>query len=103
MVPTRRFRIYVGYTDEQLADDPTILRAAKQTLLNIAGISNFTQYTEKGYWNRIGETASIFEIISSDQNMPFRVRQAASMLKALPGGQQEAVLVTTDLIESYVI
>lgn len=102
MVPTRRFRIYVGYTDGQLADNPTILPWATQILLD-AGIDNFTRYREQGFWNQIGETAVIFEIISSDQNMPFRVRRAAATLKTMPEGKQEAVLVTTDLIESYLI
>ena len=100
---TRRFRIYVGYTDEQLANDPFMPTRAAQTLLNIAGIDNFTQYKEKGYWNRISETAIIFEIISNDRTMPMRIHNAASMLKRMPGGKQEAVLVTTDLIESYII
>ncbi len=100
---TRRFRIYVGYTDQQLTDDPIVIIRASETLFNIAGIDNFTRYKQKGYWNRIEETAIIFEIISSHPHMPFRIRHAATMLKEMPEGPQEAVLVTTDLIESYVI
>lgn len=100
-IPTRRFRIYVGYPDHVLRDTTTIQATA--ILLNNADIDNFTRYEERGFWNRLGETAVIFEIISNEADMPMRIHNAAILLKKMPEGKQEAVLVTTDLIESYVI
>jgi len=99
----RKYRIYVGYTDEQLANNPSLLIQAAQALLNVAGIDNFTQYKEKGYWNRTGETAVIFEIISNDRAMAKRIHNAANMLKIMPKGEQKAILVTIEPVESYVI
>lgn len=102
-IPTHRFRIYVGYPDSQLVLDPRLIIQATDRLLQIAGIDNFTRYIETGFWNGKKETAIIFEIISSSAHMPLRVSRAAALLKDMPEGEQEAVLVTTDLIESYVI
>lgn len=100
---TRRFRIYTGYTDDLPTGDIYQITALATNIVLSTGIENFTRYIERGYWNSTGETSLIFEIISSAPETHLLVQNAATLLKQLPEAPQEAVLVTIEPVETYLI
>lgn len=104
MGPTiaRRYRIYIGYTDD-LLDSPDRLIALATNLILNAGIENFTRHINVGFWNGKHETSCTFEIISSAPYIGLRVQQIAAMLKEMPEGPQETVLLTVEPTETYLI